>query len=33
MITEPELVPIARDFFPSYRKALGEDGRSDLLNA
>jgi hypothetical protein len=28
-----KLVPIAKDFFPSYRKALEEDGRSDLLNA
>jgi putative sterol carrier protein len=28
-----KLVPIAKDLFPSYRKALEEDGRSDLLNA
>jgi hypothetical protein len=26
-----KLVPIAKDLFPSYRKALEEDGRSDLL--
>ena len=28
-----KLVPIAKELFPSYRKALEEDGRSDLLNA
>jgi hypothetical protein len=28
-----KLVPIAKDLFPVYRKALEEDGRSDLLNA
>jgi hypothetical protein len=28
-----KLAPIAKDLFPSYRKALEEDRRSDLLNA
>jgi hypothetical protein len=28
-----KLVPIAKDLFPAYRKALEEDGRSDLLNS
>lgn len=27
-----KLVPIAKELFPSYRKALEENGRSDLLN-
>jgi hypothetical protein len=28
-----KLAPIAKEFFPSYRKALEHDSRTDLLNA
>lgn len=28
-----KLAPIAKEFFPSYRKALEQEGRTDLLNA